>query len=58
VMGGMHEMSGSERVARLDEGLVVLDRLLRNDLEPFQVGSRRIRMLGPRRVVCSSRALR
>ena len=35
VMGGMHEMSGSERVARLDEGLVVLDRLLRNDLEPF-----------------------
>jgi alkanesulfonate monooxygenase SsuD/methylene tetrahydromethanopterin reductase-like flavin-dependent oxidoreductase (luciferase family) len=35
VMGGMHDMSGSERVARLDEGLVVLDRLLRNDLEPF-----------------------
>ena len=35
VMGGMHEMTGSERVARLDEGLVVLDRLLRNDLEPF-----------------------
>ncbi len=35
VMGGMREMSGSERIARLDEGLVVLDRLLRNDLEPF-----------------------
>lgn len=35
VMGGMHEMSGSERVARLDEGLLVLDRLLRNDLAPF-----------------------
>jgi alkanesulfonate monooxygenase SsuD/methylene tetrahydromethanopterin reductase-like flavin-dependent oxidoreductase (luciferase family) len=35
VMGGMYEMTGSERVARLDEGLVVLDRLLRNDLEPF-----------------------
>jgi alkanesulfonate monooxygenase SsuD/methylene tetrahydromethanopterin reductase-like flavin-dependent oxidoreductase (luciferase family) len=34
-MGGMYEMPGSERVARLDEGLLVLDRLLRNDLEPF-----------------------
>lgn len=36
VMGGMHDMSGNERVARLDEGLVVLDRLLRNDLSPFE----------------------
>jgi alkanesulfonate monooxygenase SsuD/methylene tetrahydromethanopterin reductase-like flavin-dependent oxidoreductase (luciferase family) len=34
-MGGMYEMPGSERVARLDEGVLVLDRLLRNDLEPF-----------------------
>ena len=29
------DMTGEERIARLDEGLVVLDRLLRNDLEPF-----------------------
>jgi alkanesulfonate monooxygenase SsuD/methylene tetrahydromethanopterin reductase-like flavin-dependent oxidoreductase (luciferase family) len=35
VMAGMHDMPGSERIARLDEGLVVLDRLLRADHEPF-----------------------
>ena len=35
VMGGMYDMPGSERVARLDEGLVVLDRLLRDDRTPF-----------------------
>lgn len=29
-------MSGSERVARLDEGLQVIDRLLRGDTTPFQ----------------------
>jgi alkanesulfonate monooxygenase SsuD/methylene tetrahydromethanopterin reductase-like flavin-dependent oxidoreductase (luciferase family) len=35
VMAGVHDMSGAERIARLDEGLVVLDRLLRGDHEPF-----------------------
>ncbi len=34
-MAGMLEMSDAERVARLDEGLVVLDRLLRGDHAPF-----------------------
>ena len=36
VMAGALEMSDGERIARLDEGVVVLDRLLRNELEPFE----------------------
>ncbi len=34
-MAGMLDMPGDERIQRLEEGLVVLDRLLRGDLEPF-----------------------
>ena len=34
-MAGMLDMSDAERVARLDEGLTVLDRLLRCDHTPF-----------------------
>jgi alkanesulfonate monooxygenase SsuD/methylene tetrahydromethanopterin reductase-like flavin-dependent oxidoreductase (luciferase family) len=35
VMAGVHDMPSGERIARLDEGLVVLDRLLRGDHQPF-----------------------
>lgn len=34
-MAGMLDMSDAERVARLEEGLTVLDRLLRCDHTPF-----------------------